>query len=235
MTKTQDSKRKRVTTKALKKNKNKNENMRKTRSTRPSLRELVASPSFPRSMNDLEKCWNTQKEVFLSGRRCHEINGYHDNMDGCGSIDASIEKHFGSSYKKKLFNYYSLVGDLSSTRSLLKRLITDDDIPGVGRFALLRKDRDQLREEGISLPHGYEDKFPEFLNPSHIFGNTKRVLLQGKMWISNCVMDRINFRDICVKDCNKKLLDKEHQDFIIKLQVLYARTEMAYRRVHRVG
>ena len=230
MAKTQDNKKKRFTTKALKKNKNKNENMRKTRSTEPLLRELVASPSFPRGMNDLEKCWNTQKEVFLSGRKCHELKAYHHNMAGCGAIDASIEKHFGSTYKKKLFNYYRVVGDLGSTRSLLKRLIREEDVPIVGRFLLARKDRDQLREEEISRPHGYEEKFPSVLDPSHIFGNTKRVLEQGKSWIANCVMDRINFRDLCVKDCNKKLLDKEHQDFIIKLQVLYARTEKAHRR-----
>ena len=231
MTKTQDSKRKRIVTKALNKNKKKNENMRKTRSTGPLLRDLVASPSFPNSMNDLEKCWNTQKEVFLSGRKCHEIKAYHHNMNGCGAIDASIEKHFGSTYKKKLFNYYRIVGDLGSTRSLLKRLICDEDIPHVGDFDLNRKTRNKLREEEISVPHGYEEKFPRTLSSSHIFGTTKRVLVQGKMWIANCVMDRINFRDLCVKDCNKRLLDKEHQDFIMKLQVLYAETEIAYRRV----
>ena len=230
MAKTQDNKKKRVTTKVLKKNKNKNENMRKTRSTRPLLRELVASPSFPRGMNDLEKCWNTQKEVFLSGRKCHEIKAYHHNMAGCGAIDTSIEKHFGSTYKKKLFNYYFVAGDLSSTRSLLKRLISEEDVPTVEGFALLRKTRNQLKHEEISRPHGYEEKFPKALDPSHIFGNTKRVLEQGKSWIANCVMDRIKFRDLCVKDCNKKLLDKQHQDFIIKLQVLYANTEMARRR-----
>ena len=72
MAKTRESKRKRITTKALKKNKNKNENMRKTRSTGPLLRELMASSSFPRGMNDLEKCWNTQKEVLmnLTTERC---------------------------------------------------------------------------------------------------------------------------------------------------------------------
>ena len=88
-----------------------------------------------------------------------------------------------------------------------------------------------MSEEGISVPHGYDGKFPEILSPSHIFGNTKNVLVQGKMWIANCVMDRINFRDLCVKGCNKRLLDKEHEDFITKLQVLYAKTEIAYRRV----
>ena len=226
MAKTQDSKRKRVSTKVLKKNKNK----RKTRSIGPLIRELVALPSYPRCMNDLEKCWNTQKEVFLSGRKCHERKAYHDNMAGCGAIDASIEKHFGEKYKKKLFNYYRIVGDLGSTRSLLKRLISEEDVPTVEGFALLRKTSVKLSEEGISRPHGYEEKFPRTLDPSHIFGNTKRVLDQGKLWIANCVMDRINFRDLCVKDCNKKLLDKEHQDFIIKLQVLYANTEMARRR-----
>jgi len=230
MAKTQDKKRKRVTTKVLKKNKNKNENMRKTRSTKPLLRELVASPSFPRGMNDLERCWNTQKEVFLSGRKCHERKRYHENMNGCGSIDASIEKHFGSTYKKKLFNYYFVAGDLSSTRSMLKRLISEEDVSTVEGFLLARKTQQMLSAEGISRPHGYEDKFPRVLDPSHIFGNTKRVLVQGKSWIARCVMDRINFRDLCVKDCNKKLVDKEHQDFIIKLQVLYAATEMARRR-----
>ena len=114
---------------------------------------------------------------------------------------------------------------------MLKRLIYDEDISSVGEFDLNRKTRNKLREEGISVPHGYEEKFPKTLSPSHIFGNTKRVLAQGKMWIANCVMDRINFRDLCVKDCNKRLLDKEHQDFIMKLQVLYAETEIAYRRV----
>ena len=179
MVKTQDNKRNCVITKSLKKNKN-------------------AKLLFPRSMNDLEK---------LSGKKCHERKKYHENMCGCGAIDASIEKHFGSKYKIKLFNYYRVVGDLGSTRSLLRKLISNDDVRSVGEFSLRRKGRDKLRNENISIPSGYEEKFPVSLEPSDIFGTTGRLLEQGKSWIANCVIDRITFRDLCVKSCNSKLLD----------------------------
>ena len=191
---------------------NKNENIKKNKST-----ELL----FPCSMNDLEK---------LSGKKCHERKKYHENMCGCGAIDASIEKHFGSKYKIKLFNYYRVVGDLGSTRSLLKRLISNNDVIKVKEFSLRRKERHRLKVENISIPSGYEEKFPKTLEPSDIFGKTKKVLEQGKSWIAKCVMDRIEFRDLCTKECN---LDEKHQDFIIKLQVLYANTEMAYRRARK--
>ena len=182
---------------------NKNENIKKNRST-----------DFPRSMNDLEK---------LSGKKCHERKKYHENMCGCGAIDASIEKHFGSKYKIKLFNYYRVVGDLGSTRSLLKGLISNNDVIKVKEFSLRRKERHRLKVEKISIPSGYEEKFPKTLEPSYIFGKTKKVLEQGKSWIAKCVMDRIEFRDLC--KCN---FDKKHQDFIIKLQVLYANTDAHY-------
>ena len=204
--------------------------MKKPKSTEPLLRELVASPSFPRGMNDLEKCWNTQKRIFLTERKCDVKKKYHDNVSGCGAVDASIEKRFGSRYKKHLFQYYRVVGDLGSTRSMLRRLIKNEDIPSVESFLLARKTREKLQQEGISRPHEYEEKFPETLNPIQHFGTTKRLLEQGKLWIANCVTDRIEFRDSCVKDCNTRLIDREHQDFIIKLQVLYANTDMAYRR-----
>ncbi len=230
MAKTTDKK-KRVATKNLKKNRNKNENMKKTRSTRPLVRDVSLQPSlFPRVEGVLDKCWNTQKEIFLSGRQCHEKKKYHENMNGCGAIDDIIKKRFGSTYEKKLFNYYMVVGDLKSTRSMLRKLISENDIRNIERFGLLRKPREQLRDENISVPTGYESKFPGLLSPVELFGNTNRVLAQGKAWIANCVTDRIQFRDLCVKDCNSKLIDNEHQEFIIKLQILFATTELQFRR-----
>ena len=232
MVKTQDNKGKRATKKLLKKNKNKNENMKINKSTAP-LRRDVSTLFFPPRINELEQCWNTRKKLFINENKCHEKKKYHENMSGCGAIDASIEKHFGSKYKMKLFNYYRVVGDLGSTRSLLRKLISNDDVRSVGEFSLRRKGRDKLRNENISIPSGYEEKFPVSLEPSDIFGTTGRLLEQGKSWIANCVIDRITFRDLCVKSCNSKLLDREHQDFIIKLQVLFSNTEMEYRRARK--
>ena len=225
MVKTQDNKGKRATKKLLKKNKNKNENMKINKSTAP-LRRDVSTLFFPPRINELEQCWNTRKKLFINENKCHEKKKYHENMSGCGAIDASIEKHFGSKYKMKLFNYYRVVGDLGSTRSLLKRLISNNDVIKVKEFSLRRKERHRLKVENISIPSGYEEKFPKTLEPSDIFGKTKKVLEQGKSWIAKCFVDRIEFRDMCIKECN---FDKKHQDFIMKLQVLYANTEMAYR------
>ena len=226
MVKTQDNKGKRATKKLLKKNKNKNENMKINKSTAP-LRRDVSTLFFPPRINELEQCWNTRKKLFINENKCHEKKKYHENMSGCGAIDASIEKHFGSKYKMKLFNYYRVVGDLGSTRYLLKRLISNNDVINVKEFSLRRKGRHRLNVENISIPSGYEEKFPQTLEPSDIFGKTKKFLEQGKSWIAKCVMDRIEFRDLCIKECN---FDQKHQDFIIKLQVLYANTDMAYRR-----
>ena len=105
-----------------------------------------------------------------------------------------------------------------------KRLISNNDVIKVKEFSLRRKERHRLKVENISIPSGYEEKFPKTLEPSDIFGKTKKVLEQGKSWIAKCVVDRIEFRDMCIKECN---FDKKHQDFIIKLQVLYANTRCA--------
>ena len=146
------------------------------------------------------------------------------NMNGCGAIDKYIEDHFGSINKRKLFNYYEIFGDLDSTRCTLKRLISEKNIPRLEGFTLFRKSIEQLEEEQISCPHDYEDKFPKILNQHSLFGNTKKDLEQGKIWIANCVKDRISFRNLC-------FIDKEYQDFIMKFQVLFANTEMARRRL----
>lgn len=233
MVKSRDSKKsKRVTIKNLKKNKNKNENMKRTRSTTRLQRDSAPVNRFPKALGDLETCWNTQKEVFFTERECHEKKKYHDNMNGCGAIDSAIEERFGRTYKKKLFTYYNIVGTQSP--SLLKRLISKENISEVGgNFVLLLKPRAQLANENISTPSQYEEKFPRTFTPEFIFGNDKTVLENGKKWIANCVTDRIKFRDLCVKDCNQKLLDEEHQNFIRKLQVLYAQTVINHRRAKK--
>ena len=229
MVKTRDSKSKRVTTKNLKKNKNRNENMKKSRPTTRLQRDSAPKDRFPKSLGELEECWNTKKEVFFTERKCDEKKKYHDNMNGCGAIDSAIEDRFGRKYKKKLFTYYNVAG--TQSLSLLKRLISKENISEVGgNFVLLLKTRAQLASENISIPSQYEEKFPRTFTPECIFGKNKMVLENGKKWIANCVTDRIKFRDLCVKDCNQKLLDEEHQNFIRKLQVLYAQTVINHRR-----
>ena len=218
----------RVFAKKLRKTRNQNENMPQFEDTSgPSSRFPTRVPS------ELERCWNSEKEVFLSGRGCLSKLSYHRDMNSCGGIDEIIGSRFGNKYRRQFLDYYRIMGDLASTKSLLKRLIEDGDVPRLRRFNL-----DKILHEDLptdlqrKAPIDYS-RFPNMISVEDMFRDEAQ-LIEAMRYLRNCIIQRIRFRDLCVRDCDRTLIDEKHQAYIIKLQILLAHTIYQYRRLTSV-
>lgn len=225
MGKTGQRKSNRILTKKLRKTRNQNENIQKFEDTSgPSSRFPMRVPS------ELESCWNSQKEVFLSGRGCLNKMSYHRDMESCGGIDKIIGTRFGDKYRREFLNYYRIVGDLGSTRSLLKRLIEDGEVQRVRRFDLRKILNEDLSTDLQRKAPADYGRFPGFVSVQDMFPS-RIDLVQAMDYIRKCIGERIRFRDLCVRDCDRTLIDEKHQEYIIKLQILLAHTIYHFRQL----
>ncbi len=170
-----------------------------------------------------EQCWQLDPHKFIRVRRCPQKRMYHDNMEGCGAIDRFIvDKTQHERLRYEMLHQYDIVNYHDLNRRRLSRgLIPVGDIEAHSRFVL------QKRRPRRDVTVSEYSSIPDILQASW-FGTIRNMptLIQ---WLANCAVDRIGYRTDRVVGCDPKLADTNHDEFIHKLQILYAQAMVRLR------
>jgi hypothetical protein len=171
---------------------------------------------------DLQTCWEQSKihkKYFLDYLDCVELQHYHQQQHGCKPFDYLIAR-WADGDKLKFFSFYKIVGKKPDVSAYIEGLVAKKSLlRRLSNISLVKK----LPNEIDPLPQRYEDWPAHFeLQAVYpIFSKEDRDIILHS--IESCIKRRQMFRNLCVKACCKKIDTKNHDTFLLILQILRAR------------
>lgn len=172
---------------------------------------------------DLHTCWEqstTHKKYFLDYLDCVSLQQYHQQQQGCKKFDDLIAR-WADGDKLKFFSFYNIIGRKPNVSSYIDGLVRKKSL--LRQLAINLHLVKKTPNEIDPLPKRYED-WPvhfELQAVYPIFAREDRdIILQS---IESCIKRRQMFRNLCIKACCKKIDTKNHDTFLLILQILRAR------------
>ena len=148
---------------------------------------------------------------------------YHSNEQGCKPFDRLVTKIAGERHKLTFLKYYKVLGTKPPLAEYTHGLVTNPRVLRnlANNVFIVKKMKEELGVEAI--PEEYVDWPAHFTlesSKAFIFQEDREVIQKA---LENCITRRTLFRNGCIKECNRLIDSRAHDNFLLVLQTLRAR------------
>lgn len=169
---------------------------------------------FPRA----DLCWTQSKQhrkYFIDYLRCERLGEHHHDARSCGQFDTFVKILAGEQWLK-FFDYYEMVGLLPRSKIYLDDLCHGTMLRALEKITFRKKHANAL----TTIPDQFESWPATFDAHDQCSDNATRIQILGA--VERCIMRRIRFQDLCIKNCSTKISSHTHEEFVLKLQIIRA-------------